>query len=230
MSICFLTSIATFAAEIPSLIKTEKLIFKLNKIISQQNKVENRKISNIVSNYVAVQCYNTDLTWEESYHRLENIQMIRGISKSKLSQLFNFIEEETFSDEEVVPETYRNCPLLTVEEARSSLFLSINVIWCVMLLYQCKKEKAVEQTNFTPTQKKKEKGNCLWSPCKKRSKMKLAKIAILGPYLEQFHQTFLHGSWLEKVSNGNSCSCYYFLLKLRSFIKMFCVLKTITFH
>ena len=118
----FLTSIATFAAEIPSLIKTEKLIFKLNKIISQQNKVENRKISNIVSIYVAVQCYNTDLTWEESYHRLENIQMIRGISKSKLSQLVNFTEEETFSDEEVVPETYRNCPLLTVEEARSSLF------------------------------------------------------------------------------------------------------------
>ena len=113
----FLTSIATFAAEIPSLIKTE-----LNKIISQQNKVENRKISNIVSIYVAVQCYNTDLTWEESYHRLENIQMIRGISKSKLSQLVNFIEQETFSDEEVVPETYRNCPLLTVEEARSSLF------------------------------------------------------------------------------------------------------------
>ena len=118
----FLTSIATFAAEIPSLIKTEKLIFKLNEIISHQNKVENRKISNIVSIYVAVQCYNTDLTWEESYHRLENIQMIRGISKSKLSQLVNFIEEETFSDEEVVLETYRNCPLLTVEEARSSLF------------------------------------------------------------------------------------------------------------
>ena len=35
--------------------------------------------------------------------------MIRGISKSKLAQLANVIEEETFLDEEIVPETYRNC-------------------------------------------------------------------------------------------------------------------------
>ena len=57
----------------------ENLIYKVNKRISQQKKVENRKISNIVSNDLAVQCYNTDLTWAEGYNRLENIQMIRGI-------------------------------------------------------------------------------------------------------------------------------------------------------
>ena len=104
-----LTSIATFAAEISSFIRMENLIYKVNKRISQQKKVENRKISNIVSNDLAVQCYNTDLTWAEGYNRLENIQMIRGISKSKLAQLANVIEEETFLDEEIVPETYRNC-------------------------------------------------------------------------------------------------------------------------
>ena len=54
-----LTSIATFAAEISSFIRMENLIYKVNKRISQQKKVENRKISNIVSNDLAVQCYNT---------------------------------------------------------------------------------------------------------------------------------------------------------------------------
>ena len=111
-----LTSIATFAAEISSFIRMENLIYKVNKRISQQKKVENRKISNIVSNDLAVQCYNTDLTWAEGYNRLENIQMIRGISKSKLAQLANVIEEETFLDEEIVPETYRNCLLLNFPE------------------------------------------------------------------------------------------------------------------
>ena len=76
-----LTSLATFAAEISSLIKMENLIYKVNKRISQQKKVENRKISNIVSNNLVVQCYNTDLTWAEGYNRLENIQMIRGHMK-----------------------------------------------------------------------------------------------------------------------------------------------------
>ena len=76
-----LTSIATFAAEISSLISMESLIYKVNKKISQQKKVENRKISNIVSNNLVVQCYNSDLTWAEGYNRLENIQMIRGHMK-----------------------------------------------------------------------------------------------------------------------------------------------------
>ena len=31
---------------------------------------------------------------------------------SRLAQLANFIEEETFPDKEVVPKTYRNCLLL----------------------------------------------------------------------------------------------------------------------
>ena len=37
-----LTSIATFAAEISSFIRMENLIYKINKRISQQKKVENR--------------------------------------------------------------------------------------------------------------------------------------------------------------------------------------------
>ena len=57
-----LTSVATFAAEISSLIKMENIIYNVNKRISQQKKVENRKISKTVSNDLAVQCYNTNLT------------------------------------------------------------------------------------------------------------------------------------------------------------------------
>ena len=57
-----LTSVATFAAEISSLIKMENVIYNVNKRISQQKKVENRKISKTVSNDLAVQCYNTNLT------------------------------------------------------------------------------------------------------------------------------------------------------------------------
>ena len=37
--------------------------------------------------------------------------MIRGISKPKLGQVANFIEEETFLDEDVALETHRNCLL-----------------------------------------------------------------------------------------------------------------------
>ena len=51
-----LTSVATFAAEISTLIKMENVIYNVNKRISQQKKVENRKISKTVSNDLAVQC------------------------------------------------------------------------------------------------------------------------------------------------------------------------------
>ena len=95
--------------------------------MSQQKKFQNRKISKIVSNDLAVQRCNTDLTWEEGYNRLENIRMVRGISKSKLAQLANFIEEETFLNEDI---TFNNSEVrvdfinslsnITTEEVRES--------------------------------------------------------------------------------------------------------------
>ena len=127
--------------------------------ISQQKKFENRKISNIVSNDLAVLCYNTDLTWEEGYNRLGNIQMLRGISKSKLAQLANFIEEETFLDEEVVPETYQNClllsfPVMYAVKLGASVFINIRDLICsLMLLYQFKKKKLLSK-RMLPKQKK----------------------------------------------------------------------------
>ena len=87
-----ITSIATFVAQISCLIKMENLIHKVNKRISQQKKVENGKISNIASNDKVIQLYNTNLTRKEGYNRLKNIQVIQGISKSKVAQLANFIE------------------------------------------------------------------------------------------------------------------------------------------
>ena len=82
-----LTSIAIFAAEILSLINTDNVIHMLNKRISQQNKIENRKIPNTVSNDLAVYHYNTDLTWKEGYNRLENLQMIREYQNQNCSWL-----------------------------------------------------------------------------------------------------------------------------------------------
>ena len=63
-----LTSIVIFAAKILSLINTE-----------------NRKIPNVVSNDLDVQHYNTDLTWEEGYNRLENLQMIQEYQNQNYS-------------------------------------------------------------------------------------------------------------------------------------------------
>ena len=59
----------------------ENLIYKVNK--KHRNKARSRRR-------------------EEGYNRLENIKIIRSISKSKLAQPANLIEEETFLDEEVV--------------------------------------------------------------------------------------------------------------------------------
>ena len=155
----------------------ENLIYKVNKRISQQKKVENRKISKIVSNDLAVQCYNTDLTWAEGYNRLENIQIIRSIRKSKLAQLANVTEEETFLDEEIVPETYRNCLLLNfpvMYPVKLGTAVFINARDLIMQpdpFVTMEKEKAAEQTNVTQTEKKKKEP--VFGPHAKRGRKSL---------------------------------------------------------
>ena len=55
-------------------------------------------------------------------------------------------------------------------------------------------EKATEQTNVTRTEEKKR--NLSSVPVEKKSKISLARIPILSPYLDKLYQTtFLHGSW-----------------------------------
>ena len=139
----------------------ENLIYKVYKRISQQKKVENYKISSIVSNDLAVQCCNTNSTWEEGYNWLKNIQMVQGISKSKLAELANFIEEETFADKEEVPETYHNClllnfPIMYPVKLRAAVFINIHdLIRQPDAFVSMQKEKAAEQVNVTQTEKKK---------------------------------------------------------------------------
>ena len=212
-----LTSIATFAAEISSFIRMENLIYKVNKRISQQKKVENRKISNIVSNDLAVQCYNTDLTWAEGYNRLENIQMIRGISKSKLAQLANVIEEKTFLDEEIVPETYRNClllnfPVMYAVKLGAAVFINIrDLIMQPDAFVTMEKEKAVEQTNVTQTEKKKKES--VFGPHAKRGRKSLwqefpSLVPILTNFIKQ-HSFMAHGKRRETTGTGATITIFY---------------------
>ena len=128
--------------------------------MSQQKKVENCKISSIVSNDLAVQCC-ANSTWEEGYNWLKNIQMVQGISKSKLAELANFIEEEAFADNEEVPETYHNSlllnfPIMYAVKLRAAVFINIHdLIMQPDAFVSMQKEKAAEQANVTQTEKKK---------------------------------------------------------------------------
>ena len=195
----------------------ENLIYKVNKRISQQKKVENRKIPNIVSNELAVQCYNTDLTWEEGYKRLENIQMIRGISKSKLAQLANFIEEERFLDEEVVPETYPKClllnfPVIYAVKLGAAVFTNIrDLIMQPDAFVSMQKEKAAEQTNVTQTEKKK-KEPVFGLHVKRGRKSPWQEFPSLVPMLTNFikqHSFMAHGRRRETTGTGVTITIFY---------------------
>ena len=219
-----LTLIATFAAEISSLISMESLIYKVNKKISQQKKVENRKISNIVSNDLAAQCYNTDLTWAEGYNRLENIQMIRSIPKSKLAQLANVTEEKTFLDEEIVPETYRNClllnfPVMYPVKLGAAVFINArDLIMQPDAFVTMEKEKAAEQTNVTQTetnvtQTEKKKKEPVFAPYAKSGRKLLwqefpSLVPILTNFIKQ-HSFMAHGKRRETRETGATITVFY---------------------
>ena len=89
--------------------------------------------------------------------------MIRGISKSKLAQLANVIEKETFLDEEIVPETYRNYlllnfPVMYAVKLGATVFINLrDLIMQLDAFPKMEKEKA----NECYPNRKKEKGTCL---------------------------------------------------------------------
>ena len=85
--------------------------------------------------------------------------MIRGISKPKLGQLANFIEEETFLDEEVALETYRNCllpnfPIMYAVKLGATFYSNKRHLIMQSDAFVAKqKEQAAEQTNVSQTKK-----------------------------------------------------------------------------
>ena len=89
--------------------------------------------------------------------------MIRGISKSELAQLANFIEEETFLDEEVALEIYRNClllhfPLMCAVKLGADVFINIHdLIMQTEAFLTIQKEKSAQQKKVTQARKKKKK-------------------------------------------------------------------------
>ena len=87
--------------------------------------------------------------------------MVQGISKSKLAELANFIEEEAFADNEEVPETYHNSlllnfPIMYAVKLRAAVFINIHdLIMQPDAFVSMQKEKAAEQANVNQTEKKK---------------------------------------------------------------------------
>ena len=87
--------------------------------------------------------------------------MIRGISKPKLGQVANFIEEETFLDEDVALETHRNCllpnfPIMYAVKLGATFYSNKRHLIMQSDAFVAKqKEQAAEQTNVSQTKKRK---------------------------------------------------------------------------
>ena len=125
--------------------------------------------------------------------------MIRGISKPKLAQLANVIEEETFLDEAIVPETYRNClllnlPVMYAVKLGAAVFINIR-----------------EQTNVTQTEKKKKEP--VFGPHAKRGRKSLwQEFSSLVPILTNFIKQYsfmAHGKRREVTGTGATISIFY---------------------
>ena len=68
-----LTQVMTLALEIQHIIETSGGLWKLKKRISQQANCKSNMVKQIVKPETVLQCYNSDLNWENAYPGLENI-------------------------------------------------------------------------------------------------------------------------------------------------------------
>ena len=80
-----LTQVATMALEIRHIIETSSVLRKLKMRISQQANRNSNMVKEIVKPETVLQCYNSDLNWENAYAGLENNPFSGKISSVKIT-------------------------------------------------------------------------------------------------------------------------------------------------